>query len=162
MALTYTPIATVQGTGSAGGITFSSIPQTYTDLVLVMNIFTSVPANETVQVNGDTGTNYSTVSYTGNGTSASSTSSNNTTAFLIQSNIYSASTLPAFTVMNFMNYSNTSAYKTVLTRAGRSNQGTEQFVGMWRNTAAITSISLSSAVTYTTDASFTLYGIKVA
>lgn len=162
MAVTYTPIATYTGTGSVGGVTFTSIPQTYTDLVLVMNLFTTIAANETVQVNGDTGTNYSTILYTGNGTSASSTSSNNSTAILIQSNIYSASTLPAFTVMNFMNYSNTSAYKTVLTRAGRSNQGTEQFVSMWRNTAAITSISLSSAVTYTTNATFTLYGIKAA
>jgi hypothetical protein len=63
--------------------------------------------------------------------------------------------------MNFFNYSNTTTYKTVLTRAGRNNQATEAFVGLWRNTAAITSISLTSQ-TYTTDSTFTLYGIKAA
>jgi hypothetical protein len=127
-----------------------------------MNIFTSIPANETVRVNNDSGTNYSTTLFTSNGTSATSSRISNAQAFNIQSNIYSDPTLAAFTIMNFMNYSNTTTYKTVLTRAGRSNQGTEAFIGLWRNTAAITSISLSSGVTYTTNASFTLYGIKVA
>jgi len=161
MAVTYTPIATAQGTGSSAAITFTSIPQTYTDLVLVMNIFTDVPANESVRVNSDTGNNYSTTLIAGNGSSAVSTRYPNNSAFNILYNIYSAPTVSALTTMNFMNYSNTTTYKTVLTRAGNANLGTEAFVGLWRNTAAITSISLST-VTYTTNASFTLYGIKAA
>jgi hypothetical protein len=61
--------------------------------------------------------------------------------------------------MNFLNYSNTTTYKTILSRSNRAEQATEAFVGLWRNSAAITSISIASA-TFTTNSIFTLYGIK--
>lgn len=161
MAITYEPIATQTGDNSSTTITFSSIPQTYTDLVLVANIFTTVNANQSVRVNGDTATNYSTAYISGNGTSASTGRNINNNAINIQSNIYSASTVSAATVMHFMNYSSTLVNKTVLTRAGNANLGTELFISLWRSSAAITSISIAGA-TFTTNASFTLYGIKAA
>jgi hypothetical protein len=161
MPATYEPIATQTGNGSATTITFISIPQTYTDLVLVMPIFTASNANESVQINGDTGSNYSNTWITGNGSSAASSRNTSNTALNIQANIFSTSTSPAFHIMNFQNYSNTTTFKTVLTRSNRAEQATEAFVGLWRNTAAITSISIASA-TFTTNATFTLYGIKAA
>ena len=159
MSQTLIPIATQTGNGSATTITFSSIPQTYTDLVLVMPIFTASNANESVQINGDTGSNYSNTWITGNGSTVASSRNSNNTALNIQTNIFSTSTSPAFHIMNFQNYSNTTTFKTVLTRSNRAEQATETFVGLWRNTAAITSISIASA-TFTTNATFTLYGIK--
>lgn len=158
---TYEPIATQSGNGSASTITFSSIPGTYTDLVLVANIFSTVNANEVVRVNGDSGTNYSTTELMGNGTSATSTRVSNNNAMTFQGNIYSTSTVSQMTVFHFMNYANTTTYKTVLARANQGNLGTEAHVNLWRSTAAITSIVISGA-TFTTDAKFTLYGLRAA
>lgn len=158
---TYEKIATASGTGSAGNITFTSIPGTYTDLVLVANIFTTVNANEIMRVNGDTGNNYSTTSLYGTGTSALSSRSTNNSAMTFQSEVFSTSTVSALTVFNLMNYANTTTYKTVISRSSQANRAAETQVNLWRNTAAITSITIAGA-TFTTDAKFTLYGIKAA
>ena len=161
MAKTYEPIATATGTGSAGNITFSSIPSTYTDLVLVANIFTTTNANEILRVNNDTGSNYSVTSLYGTGTSALSYRGSNNTAVIFQNEVFSSSTISALTVFNFINYANTTTYKTVISRSSQANRAAEAQVNLWRNTAAITSITIVGT-TFTTDAVFTLYGIKAA
>jgi len=158
MTSTYDKIASATGTGSAGDITFSSIPSTYTDLVLVANIFTTANANQTFRVNGSS-SGYSNTWLTGNGSTAVSGRNSSNNSFTTQVNIFAGSTEPAFTVMNFMNYANTTTYKTVLTRTSRASQAVEAFVGLWSNTAAISSIVISGG-TFTTNAVFTLYGIK--
>ena len=59
MATTYESIATVNGTGSSGTITFNSFSG-YTDLILVTNAMsTASQYNAGLRFNGDTGTNYS-------------------------------------------------------------------------------------------------------
>jgi hypothetical protein len=161
MPSTYDKIATASGTGSAGDITFTSISGAYTDLVLVANIFTTANANETMRVNSDSGSNYSVTILSGNGSTAASYRGSSQTAMLFQQDLFSTSTIAAMTVFNFLNYSNTTTYKTVLSRSNKANQSTEAHVNLWRNTAAITSISISGA-TFTTNAKFTLYGIKAA
>lgn len=161
MPSTYDKIATASGTGSAGDITFTVIPSTYTDLVLVANIFTTANANTTIRLNGDTGSNYSATVLWGNGTTASSTRASNTDAVIYQQDLFSTSSISALSVFNFMNYSSSSVYKTVLVRSNKANQSTEAWVNLWRNTSAITSITVRGA-TFTTDAKFTLYGIKAA
>ncbi len=160
MTATYDKIASATGTGSAGDITFSSIPSTYTDLVLVANIFTTANANQTFRVNGSS-SGYGNTWLTGNGSTAVSGRNSSNNSITTQVNIFAGSTEPAFTVMNFMNYANTTTYKTVLTRTSRASQATEAFVGLWANTAAISSIVISGG-TFTTNAVFTLYGIKAA
>lgn len=161
MPSTYDKIATYTGTGSAGDISFTSIPGTYTDLVLVANIFTSANANQTFRVNSDSGNNYSNTWLTGNGSTAASSRNSNNNSLTTQINIFAGSSEPALHTMHFMNYANTTTYKTVLTRSNRASQATEAIVGLWRNTAAITSITISGG-TFTTNAVFTLYGIKAA
>ena len=66
---TYTSIATYTVTGSTlASYTFTSIPQTYTDLVLVMQGGdTPVANNQYFRVNGDSGSNYTYVTVQGNG-----------------------------------------------------------------------------------------------
>ena len=80
MANTYTLISSVTvGSGGAATITFSSIPATYTDLVLVHSLratnSSSARPEDTllIRLNGDsTGTNYTIIYITGNGASSSS------------------------------------------------------------------------------------------
>jgi hypothetical protein len=164
MAKTYEPIATQNGTGSSATVTFSSIPGTYTDIVLVANPVFTTAANINLRINGDTGTNYSDTYVNGNGTTAASGRDSNQTL------IYFSGTSVGVTTANrdngiahFMNYSNATTYKSVLIRYNQPGQVTLAEVGLWRNTAAITSISvIASAGNLDALSTFTLYGIKAA
>jgi hypothetical protein len=61
MAITYEPIATTTLGSDAVSVTFSTISGAYTDLVLVMNIRGSsdIESDIGMQLNSDTGSNYS-------------------------------------------------------------------------------------------------------
>jgi hypothetical protein len=77
---TYEAIATQTLGSAAASVTFSSIPSTYTDLVLVCNFETSsnAIAGVYIQFNGDTSTNYSSTNLIGNGSTAESSRQNST------------------------------------------------------------------------------------
>jgi hypothetical protein len=164
---TYTTIATQTLGSAASSVTFSSIPGTYTDLVLVCSITgVSAATDPWIRVgNGsvDTGTNYSWSWLSGNGSTAySERGTNNSKLYYsaistIQNNVQTV-------IFNFMNYSNTTTNKTVLWR--ESDAGTEvgATVGLWRSTSAINTIeiSLDASRTYSSGSSFSLYGISAA
>jgi hypothetical protein len=65
-------------------------------------------------------------------------------------------------ITHIMNYSNTTTYKTVLSRGSSANNIAIAYVDLWRNTAAITSITLtpSSATNFDAGSTFSLYGIN--
>ena len=76
---TYTPIATQTLGSSAASVTFSSIPGTYTDLMLISFAQGQASGGDNrlvLQFNGDTATNYSSTYLIGNGTTASVPCSN--------------------------------------------------------------------------------------
>ena len=158
-AATYTPIATQTLGSSAASVTFSSIPSTYTDLVLVQNSTGQSGLGASwLRLNGDTSSNYSRTRLLGNGSAASSYRESNTT--------YIASDAPnaniATTVWNIMNYANATTYKTILYRDNSTSYVVAQ-VGLWRNTSTISSLSITSdAGTYVAGSTFTLYGISSA
>ena len=161
---TYTPIATTTLGSAAASYTFSSIPSTYTDLILVFNgSASSGTPFTTLRFNGDTATNYSDTTLSGNGTSASSGRDSSTT-FIYVSGADTLSTGMSQLIVNFQNYSNTTTYKTALARSANAANGTSAAVGLWRSTAAINSITvmLNSASNYAAGSTFTLYGIAAA
>jgi hypothetical protein len=162
---TYEAIATQTLGTAAATVTFSSIPSTYTDLVLI-----SSPANNTSEslyfrINGDTGSSYSTTYMTGNGTAASSArQASNTTGILAGApNVGLSSTVYGTSIIQVMNYSNATTYKTALCRWGLASAETNATVGLWRSTAAITSVTLLVVSgTFSVGSTFSLYGIKAA
>lgn len=160
---TYEAIAT-QTLGSATAtVTFSSIPSTYTDLVLVCNFGASSAGQDfTFRFNGDTNSNYSDTRIYGNGTSA--VSNRNTSATRITADSVGVSTsLQVTDIIQVINYSNTTTYKTALVRVADAAKSTEATVGLWRNTAAITSIDLAmTSGNLLSGSTFSLYGIKAA
>jgi hypothetical protein len=168
MPSTYEPIATQTLGSAASSITFSSVPSTYTDLVLVFNGGGSTTSGENIvlQFNGDTGTNYSCTVLNGNGTAAASYREANYTAVRASYATAFYNTLTNMTVAQIMNYSNSTTYKTVLCRSGITNgtfAGTEGIVSLWRNTSTITSIVAKATVgNFLASSTFTLYGIKAA
>jgi hypothetical protein len=163
MASTYTPIATQTLGSAAASVTFSSIPSTYTDLVLIFNGGSSIAANIRMQVNSDTATNYSWTQLGGDGTGAASFRNSSDTSWLMNRYAYLVNSLTSVFIFNFNNYSNTTTYKTVINRSNNAANGTDATVGLWRSTAAISTINFSlSGGNYIVGSTFTLYGIKSA
>jgi hypothetical protein len=164
MPATYEPIATTTLGSAAADITFSSISGSYTDLRLVFEgLAVSAGVNIYCQVNGDTATNYSHTRLTGNGSAASSSrgSSLNYMRFSDGGSPQTGNT--SLTKVDFMNYSNTTTFKTAINRADNANRGTDAVVNLWRSTAAITSIKFYlSSGDIASGAIATLYGIKAA
>jgi hypothetical protein len=166
MPATYEPIATTTVSGSSTStITFSSISGSYTDLVIAINLGTSNQNGIKIMLNNDTGTNYSNTRLYGNGTSASSSRRTSTaTVYLDDGVAFSTGAGDNNTIIHFMNYSNTTTYKTWLQRGNAPANGTVAVVGLYRSTSAITRIDFTAvgATTFTADSTFTLYGIKAA
>ena len=162
MPATYEPISTqtVSGT-STSTITFSSIPQTYTDLVLVSVVTQSADVASNLRFNSDTGTNYSQTRLAGTGSAANSSRDANSTG--IQ---FSFGTLTALTnvIWQIQNYSNATTFKSCLSRNNNTYDWLGSTVGLWRKTPeAITTVTFTVSSGYIVAGStFTLYGIKAA
>ena len=161
---TYVPLATTTVSGSPTSITFSSIPSGYTDLRLV---FTGI-ANGTprVQLNGDTGSNYSTTNLYGDGANPYSSSGVGTSAtYMYLNHNFGApgTTYPQMFTLDLFSYTNTSIYKTTLSSGAddrNGSGGSGGIVGLWRSTAAITSMYIYfGGITIGTGATATLWGI---
>ena len=161
MASTYEPIYTTTLSSSASSITFSSVPQTYTDII-VSTVLTSTGGNQIVgaRFNSDTGSNYSRTGLRGVGSAAE------TFTFGNESYLYSIAFAYPYvsnSLIHIMNYSNTTTYKTILSRHNAAQNVTEVTTGLWRNTNAISTISLTiSGNDFASGSTFTFYGIKAA
>ena len=117
MAKTYEPIATYTVPSAQASYTFSSIPATYTDLILVAAGTTSVDgASLTLRFNSDTATNYSTTVLRGSGTAATSTRGSNLTFLYLGYSAGFSSTQMSNAIMHIQNYANTTTYKTTISR----------------------------------------------
>lgn len=166
---TYTPIATQTLASNQTTVTFSSISSAYTDLVLILQVAYPPSWVDTwLQFNGDTATNYSNTILSGNGTSATSIRAS-TQAYIALVSTGEASTLGASQIIvSINNYANATTNKTILSRAGTAGTasagfGTDAVVGLWRSTAAVTSILLKPNGGYfATGSTLTLYGITAA
>ena len=160
---TYVAIATQTLGSAAASVTFSSIPGTYTDLVLVCNSkLTSGTPTSRLQFNGDTATNYSTTMIYGDGSTVGAVRVSNEASANTGGNTDEFGT----TIIHINNYSNTTTYKTTLSRynflgPAYSEGGTK--TSLWRSTAAITSIVVFPvSSTYVSGSTFSLYGIAAA
>lgn len=164
---TYEPIAKTTLAIAANSYTFSSIPATYTDLVLIYAIKGATGGvtdyNIRAQVNSDTATNYSYTLLTGSGTTAGSARGSTVNNILLQGSGYLSTTIISNGTINFNNYSNTTTYKTILSKNNQSNAAVNATVGLWRNTGAINAIKIYlDAGNFGKESTFTLYGIAAA
>ena len=166
MPATYEPIATQTLASAASSITFSSIAASWTDLrVVFIDNGLSVADRPVMQFNGDTGTNYSATRITGTGGAAGSTTTTNDNQIRFQNSNLEA-TYPSLLTVDIFSYAG-STNKTVLGMQSDDGNGTGGIyvaVGLWRNTAAITSIVIKtiSGNNFLTGTTATLYGIKAA
>ena len=163
---TYEKISAVNLTGNAASIEFTSIPQTYTDLRLVLCSKLS-GSNDTIylQFNGNSSAIYDQIIFYGTGSNpASGLNTNGTYVGFPQG--WGARDYPFIITGDIMNYSSSSFQKTLLATGGTVNgttRGLSIEIGRWKNTAAITSIFMAGfSYSFTADTKCTLYGIKKA
>jgi len=170
MANTFVKIQTVTvGSGGAANITFSSIPQTYTDLKVVLSLRTNSTVDTedpiTFKINTVT-TNQSGRILYGTGTVAGS--STTSSGELRNDSPTSTSTTSVFgnTELYIPNYTSAN-YKSFSMDAVNENNTTNAYfqllhAGLWSNTAAITSLGFSptEGTLYVQYSTAILYGIK--
>jgi hypothetical protein len=166
------PIATVTVTGPQA-IAFTNIPQTYQDLLIVVNTAlggtgsgatSGYPYYYNTSLNGDgTTSNYSTTFLLGNGSTASSTRVTSSSGAIVGGYIVGStdSSMLGIIYQHILNYTNTSGFKTVLARSSGDMNGagfTSLSTMLWRNTSAITQINTSHD--WVPGSTLTLYGIR--
>jgi hypothetical protein len=160
---TEVAIATTTLSSATGSISFTSIPATYTDLRVVFTGTDNASAGYTLRLNynSDTGNNYSFIRLNGDG-SAPYTSANATVDYIFCGSLPSAD-IPMFCGIDIFSYAG-STFKTALVTSTTDRNGAGYVnanIGLWRSTAAITSVqlALSSPGAFKIGTTATLYGI---
>jgi hypothetical protein len=160
MASTYEPIATTTIGSAVTSVTFTSVSQAYTDLVIVFNGTVSSADNNAAEFNNENSNQlYSVTRLYGNG---STVGSNRSTA-QNSMQLGEMATTQSIDLIYLFNYSNTSTYKTVISEASNTTGFLKRTVGLFRSTSAITTIKImTGGANYQTGSTFTIYGIKAA
>lgn len=156
---------------SQASVTFSSIPATYEHLMMLWTARGTDSGNPDIymQFNGDTGANYDRELLVGVGAAPSSGPA------VAQTAIQAIGTMPGSTAtagraaggtIKIMSYARTTFWKTAvgdfsdIRATGSGNELAGMTGGIWRSTAAITSVTLlPSAGNFLTGSVFSLYGI---
>jgi hypothetical protein len=157
---TYDLIASNVLGSNAANVTFSSIPSTYRDLVLVITARVTATTNSGwLQFNSDSGSNYNRIAMQGNGSTATtSNAANQTSLYISNTDAWSATTRAIATVQIF-DYATTNKAKSGLIRADRSDGAVSAMAFRYNSTSAITSILIDTDGTYNSGSTFYLYGI---
>ena len=153
------------GSSAVSTIDFTSIPGTYKHLQIRCTTLSSLNLYTVwARFNDDSGTNYSghQIFGTGSGTGAGG-DANITYVYPGVSSINTA-LYTAVTIIDILDYANTNKYKTVRALTGADGNGSGQVKltsGSWRNTNAITKITIGNdGSNFNQYSSFALYGIK--
>jgi len=171
MPANYVLLERTELNANAASVTFANIPQTgYTDLKIVASMRTTTATagawdNVNVTLNGTT-TGYSQRLLFGNDTTTTAQSANNSTTsmnfFYAARNAATANTFSncEIYIPNFTSANNKSVQ---LETAVENNSTTTWLLGMtaglWSNTAAINSVTLTSANFFVQYSTFSLYGL---
>jgi hypothetical protein len=168
MPNTLIPIQTYTLSSSASSVTFSNIPQNYTDLVLKVSARTTTGSfpDGRLQFNNDTGSNYNWRNAYGTGSGAGSNNGGTTTSIAFGTLVGSSETANTFTsseiyIPNYAGSTQKSVSSDSVTETNASTAYMAILAGLWTSTSAITSINISTSATafaqYTTA---TLYGVS--
>lgn len=166
MALQSTAALASIALQSAGSeVTFSGIPGTYRDLILVANVSGTVnDQGIRMRFNGDSASNYSTAAIGGSGAVGQYGFSTTTTHVLFSPIHIGVNTngIHVPVISQIIDYSATDKHKTLLTRANGQNNSTNETTALasrWASTNAINSITLLLASgSFATGSTFSLYG----
>ena len=165
MPATYEKIQSTTLGSAASTITFSSIPNTFTDLRLVIVCTTSAETNMCLQFNDITTTVYSGTFLRGNGASATSGKLTNWDSVVLDTPTSTSTTIPHLFTADIFSYAGSTNKSVLGTMSADRNGsgGVNASVSLWRNTAAITKITIYGAgANLNAGTTATLYGILKA
>jgi hypothetical protein len=162
---TYTPLATVTLASATSTVTFSNIPATYRDLILITNevhASSSTQGSTYLTFNSDNGSNYSMVYMAGNTSGGGQSGTSGTTEKIFTSRFNNV--VGNSGIAHIMDYSATDKHKTVISRGNAAQQiglPAIAFANRWASTAAITTIACTPEISgnYGVGSTFSLYGI---
>jgi hypothetical protein len=159
---TYEPIATTTLGSSAASYTFTGIPATYTDLILIISGGLVGTGQFRLQVGSgsiDTGASYSgTQIYGFASTIGGGQEVNATNPYL-----GGASSGRSVRMIQFMSYSNTNVFKSWTLKSGDGGNQYDTQASLWRSTSAINQVRINTLTNdIASGTSLTLYGIKAA
>lgn len=166
----YESIASVTGTGSAGAITFSSIPSTYAALqirIIARDTGAATVRSITFTVNNDTAANYVRHSISADGATANSSgqTAQSSIGTLTITGASAASGISGVGIIDFQDYASTTRNKTIRYFSGYDANGSGTIKlssGLWLSTSAINRIDLTATNAFDTTSVISLYGIKGA
>jgi hypothetical protein len=149
------------GSGGAATIDFTSIPSTYTDLVLVLSArATSTTATITVAFNGSSAS-FTSIYLNGAAGSAPTSATGTTLVGYASTTSHTASTFGSLSIFipNYAGSANKNfSVDSVQENSGAATTNLNIFTNVWANTAAITQITLSLA-NFAQNSTAYLYGI---
>jgi hypothetical protein len=165
----YESIATATASGLSTTLTFTSIPSTYQHLQLRFigksgYALGAGPDNWNLSFNSDTtGTNYYRHTLRGNGSSVDTPTGNDNVVVSSISDTFDNASLYGVGVIDILDYANVNKYTTsrILSGIDYNGSGFVQLESMlWKNTAAITTITCTQNSNWALGSTFALYGIK--
>ena len=169
MANTFELIASsTVGAGGAADITFSSIPSTYKDIVVVCSLrHTGAQVFATLSLNAGGSYSYRSIVGTGSGTPSSGAASDNLYQIWVDGSNQTSNTFSSSQIY-IPNYASTSQYKSISIESVTENNATAAYTGMnaalYSSNSAITSLSITpwASDTFVQFSSAYLYGVKNA
>lgn len=168
MALTYKLIEAKTLGSAVANVTFSSIPSTYTDLLLkVSSRDSGSGTSKTILLTfNNSGSGYSNILLYGNGTSAISATSTRGTDIEYLYSVANGATANTFSnseiyIPNYTSSNNKSVSIDCVIENNATSTVTAMSAGLWANSAVISSIKLASFTdNFEQYSTFYLYGIK--
>lgn len=170
MPNTLIPIQTYTLTSATASVTFTNIPQNYTDLKIVMSARSSSATTAAgIRFNLDSGNNYSSRRVGGDGTTTYSASPSSTSYLQWLIVPFSGATASVFgnAEIYVPNYTSSTQKSALYDSVSENNSSAkdaanlELNTGIWANTSAINSITIINADgNFVTNSTFTLYGIS--
>lgn len=157
-----TPLASITLQSSATDITFSGIPNTYRDLILISEMKTASSTSSVYLRFNGISANYSTVLMRGNGSDTVSSDAGGVTDRLFAAYSTEPTTSTATnSIVQIMDYSATNKHKTILQRSNNAADATEALAGRYASTGAITSVTvgMDSSLSFAAGSTFSLYGV---
>lgn len=166
MAITYEPIVSTTISTTTNTVTFSSLPQTYTDLRLVVTGGTTPASNVFLYANNDTGANYRQVrlSSTNGGTPSTTASSYNHVYLTITAAMSDTTTVSR--IVDIFSYTNNKPKNFLVNETNKLPSGgnVTYSASQWTNTSAINRLDLTvgGSNSFTTGTVISIYGIQAA
>lgn len=158
---TYELIETQTLSSNSASVTFTSIPQTYRDLIVVQNATAPFGTKAQLRFNGDTGFNYDFVTAEGTGSFTESLQTNGIDKIFNGGGNNTMDTNVSLTTWQIMDYSATDKHKSLLIRASSGGLIANMVAAVYKSTTAITSMEfrLQDGQNIQSGSTFSLYGI---